>query len=206
MKKILIAVILFSSAISFADGIPPYVVIGNAERISGGNDAVYVSENSGADVDGSPLPDIAILSHRRSTRPIIRGNVPTAANSLLNPYDPVEVTAKSDTITLSDWGGDNVYSVRVFDEKGELIEVNSEEDSRKYPVTLNLSNQSQDFYVEIMQRDTSREDSETEFCYVLLRMRASGRDRAIKSRLGNPVEAISEIYRRYRQEAENNPY
>ena len=224
MRKILsVMAVLMLACISFADVMPPYVVITNAEKISGGNDYVYVSENDGGNfVDGSPVPDITITGHLRSTLPITRGNVPTRQNSLLNPSQPVEITARGNTVTISDWGGDDVYSVRLFDSNGELVEVNSEEDSRKYPVTVSLSPSPKDYYLEIMQKDTRYEtDSEPEFCYVLLRMKSgndsaiaspgtrtqnASNDRAVKSRTGNPLEAIGEIYRRYRKEAEDNPY
>lgn len=217
MRKFLLLLcltfILSFSGYAYADVTPPYIVILNAESISGGNDAVYVSENAGSNIDGSPVPDITVLGHIRSTLPIERGNVPSRENSLLNPNEPVEITAKGNTVTVSDWGGDEVYSVRIFDSKGELIEVNSDEDSRKYPITINLTSAPQNYYLEIMQKDMKYADSEPEFCYVLLRMRASqeteqalSRDRAVKSRLGNPIEAIGEIYRRYRREAEDNPY
>ena len=123
MRKILcIMAVLMLACISFADVMPPYVVITNAEKISGGNDYVYVSENDGGNfVDGSPVPDITIMGHLRSTLPITRGNVPTRQNSLLNPSQPVEITSRGNTVTISDWGGDDVYSVRVFDGNGELI-------------------------------------------------------------------------------------
>ena len=223
MKKILciMAVLIAFSGISFADVTPPYVIIGNAESISGGNDYVYISENAGGNLDGSPVPDITITGHLRSTMPVTRGNVPSRENSLLNPNEPVEITARGNTVTISDWGGDDVYSVRVFDGNGELIEVNSDEDSRKFPVTVNLTSTPKDYYLEIMQKDTKYDtDSDPEFCYVLLRMKSghdpaiirpesegnTSNDRAVKSRTGNPLDAIGEIYRRYRKEAENNPY
>lgn len=224
MRKFLciMAVLIAFAGISFADVTPPYVVITNAESISGGNDYVYVSGNAGATLDGSPLPDITITGHLRSTLPVRRGNVPSRENSLLNPNEPVEITARGNTVTVSDWGGDDVYSVRVFDGNGELIEVNSDEDSRKYPVTVNLTPSPKDYYLEIMQKDTKYDtDSESEFCYVLLRMKSghdpaiispddgkenTSNDRAVKDRLGSPIDTITEIYRRYRKEAENNPY
>ena len=219
MRKILcIMAALLMAGTSFADVTPPYVVIGNAENISGGNDFVYISENAGQNLDGSPVPDITITGHLRSTLPVTRGNVPSRENSLLNPNEPVEITARGNTITIADWGGDDVYSVRLFDSKGELVEVNSEEDSRKYPVTVNLTTSQQDFYLEIMQKDMKYDtDSDPEFCYVLLRMKSghdsaiirpdkTSPDRAVKSRTGSPIDAISEIYRRYRKEAEENPY
>ena len=142
----------------------------------------------------------------------------------MNPNEPVEITAKGNSVTISDWGGDDVYSVRVFDSNGELVEVNSGEDSRKFPITVTLTREPKDYYLEIMQKDTKYEtDSEAEFCYVLLRMKSghdtvitrpentnttntTSNDRAVKSRTGNPFDAIGEIYRRYRNEAENNPY
>ena len=223
MKKFLcVMAVLMLSGISFADVMPPYVVISNAEKISGGNDFVYVSDNAGQNLDGLPVPDITITGQLRSTLPVQRGNVPSRENSLLNPSEPVEITARGNSVTISDWGGDDVYSVRLFDSNGELVEVNSEEDSRKYPVTVSLSPSPKDYYLEIMQKDTKYDtDSEPEFCYVLLRMKSgndtaiaspgtrtqnASNDRAVKSRTGNPLEAIGEIYRRYRKEAEDNPY
>ena len=219
MRKILcVMAVLMFAGISSADVTPPYVVIGNAENISGGNDYVYVSENAGQNLDGSPIPDITITGHLRSTLPVARGNVPTRVNSLLNPDEPVEITARGNTVTIADWGGDDVYSVRIFDAGGDLIEVNSDEDSRKFPVTVNLTPSPQNFYLEIMQKDTTYDtDSDPEFCYVLLRMKAGHdsaivspenacRDRGVKDRTGSPLDTIGEIYRRYRKEAENNPY
>ena len=218
MRKVLcVMAVLVLSGISFADVMPPYVVISNAEKISGGNDSVYISDNDGGHfADGMPVPDITIMSHLRSTLPIQRGNIPSRQNSLLNPNEPVEITSRGNTVTISDWGGDDVYSVRLFDSNGELVEVNSEEDSRKFPVTVNLTSQPKDYYLEIMQKDTKYDtDSEPEFCYVLLRMRSGhdsaitspeSRDRAVKSRTGSPLDTIGEIYRRYRKEAEENPY
>lgn len=215
------AVIMIAVTAS-ADVMPPYVVIGNAESITGGNDSVYVSENSGQILDGSPVPDITITGHLRSTLPIVRGNIPSRQNSLLNPNEPVEIVARGNSITIADWGGDDVYSVRLFDASGELVEVNSEEDSRKYPITVSLTPAPKDFYLEIMQKDTRFDtDADAEFCYILLRMKSGhdsaiskpetspatvSNDRAVKSRLGNPLDAISDIYKRYRREAENNPY
>ena len=156
------------------------------------------------------------MGHLRSTLPVKRGNIPSRENSLLNPSQPVEITAKGNTVTIADWGGDDVYSVRLFDENGELIEVNSEEDSRKFPVTVTLTSEPKNYYLEIMQKDMKYDtDSETEFCYVLLRMKSGhdsaitspeSNDRAVKSRTGNPLDTIGEIYRRYRKEAEENPY
>ena len=225
MKKFLCIIAIFLLiGTAFADVMPPYVVISNAESISGGNDYVYISENSGGNLDGSPVPDITITGHLRSTLPVTRGNIPSSENSLLNPNEPVEITAKGNSVTISDWGGDDVYSVRVFDSNGELVEVNSGEDSRKFPITVTLTREPKDYYLEIMQKDTKYEtDSEAEFCYVLLRMKSghdtvitrpentnttntTSNDRAVKSRTGNPFDAIGEIYRRYRNEAENNPY
>ncbi len=223
MKKFLcVMAVLMLCGISFADVMPPYVVISNAEKISGGNDFVYVSDNAGQNLDGLPVPDITITGQLRSTLPVQRGNVPSRENSLLNPGEPIEITARGNSVTISDWGGDDVYSVRLFDSNGELVEVNSDEDSRKYPVTVSLSPSPKDYYLEIMQKDTKYDtDSEPEFCYVLLRMKSghdsaisspnertqnASNDRAVKSRTGNPLEAIGEIYRRYRKEAEENPY
>ena len=68
-----------------------------------------------------------------------------------------------------------------------------------------------------MQKDMRFDtDTEPEFCYVLVRAKSghdsaiisgsTSPDRAVKSRLGNPLDAIGEIYRRYRKEAESNPY
>ena len=180
MRKFLcFMAVLLLTAISSADVMPPYVIIGNAENISGGNDAVYVSENTGQTLDGAPVPDITITGHLRSTMPISRGSVPSRQNSLLNPNEPVEITARGSSVTISDWGGDDVYSVRLFDAKGELVEVNSDEDSRKYPITVNLTQSPQDYYLEIMQKDMKYDtDSEPEFCYVLLRVK-TGHDPAI---------------------------
>ncbi|MBR0150849.1 MAG: hypothetical protein IJP89_05760 [Synergistaceae bacterium] len=221
MKKILCAVIVVVALVAcvWADGIPPYAVIDNAASITGGNDAVYVSEGDELMQDGAPVPDITIVSHVRSTLPISRGNVPTRENSLLNPRNPVEITARDDTITISDWGGDSVYSVRLFDAKGELVEVNSEEDSRKYPITVKVSSQPENYYLEFMQKDSDDVDAEsdTEFCYVLLSMKAGGpasRDKQITAppresrikRNGNPLDIITDLYKKYRKEAEENPY
>ena len=145
MKKFLcVMAVLMLCGISFADVMPPYVVISNAEKISGGNDFVYVSDNAGQNLDGLPVPDITITGQLRSTLPVQRGNVPSRENSLLNPSEPVEITARGNSVTISDWGGDDVYSVRLFDANGELIEVNSEEDSRKFPVTVNLTSEPRD--------------------------------------------------------------
>ena len=57
-KFVLIMAVLVIVGTAFADVMPPYVVIGNAEKVTGGNDAVYVSENAGENLDGSPVPDI----------------------------------------------------------------------------------------------------------------------------------------------------
>lgn len=208
MKKFLCAVIFVISSFSFchADVIPPYAALDNVSEIKGGNDYVYVSKNDGVNLDGSPVPDITITGHVRSAVPVKRGSIPTREIALLNPQDPVEITAKENIVTISDWGGDHVYSVRIFDSKGEVIEVDSEENTERKSQTIKLTSQPVDYYLEFMQRDTRNDDSDPEFCYVLLRMKA-GHDPVINnSRTGNPMETIKDIYRRYRQEAENNPY
>ena len=222
MRKFLCFMAVFAMAgTSFADVMPPYVVIGRAESISGGNDFVYVSENAGENLDGLPIPDITITGHLRSTLPVTRGSIPSRENSLLNPNEPVEITARGNTVTISDWGGDDVCSVRVFDAKGEPVETEAasgDEDGGKSPVTVSLTPAPKDYYLEIMQKDMKYDtDSDPEFCYVLLRMKSghdtaiirpdkTSPDRAVKSRTGNPIDAIGEIYRRYRKEAEENPY
>lgn len=222
MRKILCVIAVFVMiGTACADVMPPYVVIANSERISGGNDFVYVSENAGGNLDGLPIPDITITGHLRSTLPVTRGNIPSRENSLLNPDEPVEIISRGNLITISDWGGDDVYSVRVFDGKGEPVEMgeaSGDENDRKSPVTVRLTPQPKDYYLEIMQKDMKYDtDSDPEFCYVLLRMKSghdavisrpekTSPDRAVKSRLGNPLEAIGDIYKRYRREAEENPY
>ena len=214
MKKLLLCVflVIMSAGCALADVMPPYVVIEGAAEISGGNEAVYVSGNDGVLPDGSPVPDITIVSRLRSTLPVRRGNIPTNENSLLNPKDPVLITARAGSITLKEWGGDYVSSVRIFDAKGEPIEPETSGDKP----AIRATEQPADYYLEFMQKDTVNLDAEDdpEFCYVLLRVKG-GHDQAIISdaprtssidRTGNPLDAIGELYRKFRREAESNPY
>ena len=115
----------------------------------------------------------------------------------MNPYDPVEIVVYGDTLEISDWGGDGVYSFRLFDSEGRFITGDSMLNEQHTSTKIKLTPEKQDYYLEFAQArvnygdeadytDTEPEapslDPETspEYCYVYLRMSA-GRTRRLRA-------------------------
>ena len=204
MRKILycIAVVLVCACSAFGEGSPAHIVIRNAMKCTGGNDEVFVQEHdySGWEYDPADDPDqfggVTVLADEWSRLPAPKNTVPYRRYGLLNPYDPVEITAYGDTLDISDWGGDGVYSFRVFDGEGRFITGDSLLNEEHSVKTVKLTPEMQDYYLEFAQArvnygsDDGEGDSEPEtpsldpesspeYCYIFLRMSA-GRSRRLK--------------------------
>lgn len=216
MRRIFCGLVLVILCVSsaFGEGSPAHVVIRNAMKCTGGNDEVFVQEHDYSDWEYDPADDpdqfdgVTVLAQEWSNLPAPKNTVPTRRYALLNPYDPVEIIAYGDTLEISDWGGDGVYSFRVFDSEGRFIAGDSMLNEQHTSTKIKLTPEMQDYYLEFAQArvnygsdgsdgedDSDSEspslDPETspEYCYVLLRMSA-GRNRKLKS---EPVKIPSEL-------------
>ncbi len=204
MRKILYcfaAVVLCASA-AFGEGSPAHVVIRNVMKCTGGNDEVFVQEHdySGWEYDPADDPDqyggVTVLAEKWAAFPAPKNTVPSRRHGLLNPYEPVEIITYGDTLEISDWGGDSVYSFRVFDAEGRFITGDSMLNEEHTSTKIKLTPEMQDYYLEFAQArvnygnddgdtdDVSESpsiDPETspEYCYVYLRMSA-GRARRLR--------------------------
>ncbi len=215
MRKFLLcfAVVVVCTSAAFGDGSPAHVVIRNAMKCTGGNDAVFVQEHDYSDWEYDPADDpdqysgVTVLADEWSALPIPKNTVPTRRYALLNPYNPVEIIAYGNTLEISDWGGDGVYSFRVFDSEGRFITGDSMLNEQHTSTKITLNPEMQNYYLEFAQakvnygsdndedEDTEPEapsiDPETspEYCYILLKMSA-GRNRKLKS---EPVKVPPEL-------------
>ena len=173
-------------------------------KCTGGNDAVFVQEHDYSDWEYDPADDpdqysgVTVLADEWSTLPAPKNTVPSRRYGLMNQYDPVEITAYGDTLEISDWGGDGVYSFRLFDSEGSFITGDSMLNEQHVATKIKLTLEKQDYYLEFAQAkvnygndDAEDEDSEPEapsidpktspeYCYILLRMSA-GRNRKLKA-------------------------
>ena len=187
------AVLVLVSA-AFGEGSPAHIVIRNALTCAGGNDEVFVQERdySGRDFDPPDNPEdyaaVTVLAQEWAALPAPKNTIPTRRYGLMNPYDPVYITTYGDTLEISDWGGDNIYAVRVFDHEGKFITGDSVLNEQHSPLTIKLTSEQQDYYLEFAQARVNYDepleltidtDSSPEYCYVLLRMKA-GRERRHK--------------------------
>ena len=211
MRKFLLcfAVVVVCASAAFGEGSPAHVVIRNAMKCTGGNDAVFVQEHDYSDWEYDPADDpdqfdgITVLADEWSALPIPKNTVPTRRYALLNPYDPVEIIAYGNTLEISDWGGDGVYSFRVFDSDGRFITGDSMLNEQHTSTKITLNPEMQNYYLEFAQAKVNYPDDDyteleapsidtktsPEYCYVLLKMSA-GRNRKLKS---EPVKVPPEL-------------
>ena len=205
MRKILygLAVVLVCASVAFGEGSPAHVVIRNAMKCTGGNDEVFVQEHDYSDWEYDPADDpdqfsgVTVLADEWSNLPAPKNTIPSRRYALLNPYNPVEIIAYGDTLEISDWGGDGVYSFRVFDSEGRFITGDSMLNEQHTSTKITLTPEMQNYYLEFAQArvnygsdDANDDDAEPEapsldpktspeYCYILLRMSA-GRTRKLK--------------------------
>ena len=196
MNKLLwcIAIVIVCASMAFGEGSPPHVMIRNALKCTGGSDGVFVQEHDYSDWEYDPPDDedqyagFTVLAQEWANLPAPRNTVPTQRHGLVNPYEPVEITAYGDTLEISDWGGDDIYAFRLFDKDGKFITGNSVLNGRHTPQTIKLTPEPENYYLEFAQRKVIEDDAEgliadpedsPEYCYVLLRMSA-GRARNLK--------------------------
>ena len=194
MKKLLLctAMLLLCASMAFSEGSPPHVMIRNALKCTGGSDGVFVQEHDYSGWEHDPSDDadqfagFSVLAQEEWSRlsfPI--NTVPTREYGLVNPDDPVEITAYGDTLEISDWGGDEIYAIRIFDKDGRFITGDSVLNGPRTPQTIKLKPEPENYYLEFTQRKVIYDDTEglitdpkssPEHCYVLLRMSA-GREK-----------------------------
>lgn len=198
---LVLAILCVSSA--FGEGSPAHVVIRNAMKCAGGNDTVFVQEHDYSDWEYDPAdePDqfsgVTVLAEEWSRLPAPKNTVPSRRYGLMNPDDPVNIIAYGGTLEISDWGGDGVYSFRIFDAEGRFITGDSLLNEQHTSTKINLTPEIQDYYLEFAQAKVNYGDDDAddegaepeapsidpqtspEYCYILLRMSA-GRTRKLK--------------------------
>ena len=214
MKRFVLglALVIMCAASAFGEGSPAHVVIRNAMKCTGGNDEVFVQEYDYSDWEYDPADDpdqfgsVTVLAQEWSALPAPKNTVPSRRYGLMNQYDPVNIIAYGETLEISDWGGDGVYSFRVFDAEGRFITGDSLLNEQHTSTKIKLTPEMQDYYLEFAQarvnygNDDADEDTEPEapsldpetspeYCYIFLRMSA-GRTRHLKA---EPVKVPSEL-------------
>lgn len=185
MRKILCCLLILAASAAFGDGLPAHVMIGSVSRCTGGNDSVYVQEQeyiNGPDENRDIYPSITVLAREWSDVPASKDTVPTRQRGLMNPGEPVEITAFGDTVYINEWGGSDIYAMRVFDGEGAFIAGDSVLNQTHNPIALKLSSEPQNFYIEFAQAQVNYDDdplnptldpnTSPQYCYVLLSMTA----------------------------------
>ena len=210
MKKFVVCVlaVLACAGMAFGEGSAAHIVISNALTCTGGNDEVFVQEHdySSLEYDPPASPEqhtsITVLAQEWSKIRAGNNEVPARRNGLINPYDPVYITAYGSELEISDWGGDNIYAFRIFDKDGQLITSDSVLNEEHTPQKVSLTSEQQDYYLGFVQakinyNDPSQitidKDSPNEYCYIFLRMQA-GRERRQK---GESVRVPSGLAKDY---------
>ncbi len=202
MRRIFCSMVLAMMCVSsaFGEGSPAHVVIRNAMKCTGGNDSVFVQEHDYSDWEYDPADDpdqysgITVLAEQWSNLPAPKNTIPSRRYSLMNPYEPVNIIAYGDTLEISDWGGDGVYSFRLFDSEGRFITGDSMLNEQHTSTKIKLTPEMQDYYLEFAQASVNYGDDDSdaepdapsldpksspEYCYVYLRMSA-GRTRKLR--------------------------
>ena len=205
MKRFVLGLVLviMLEALAFGEGSPAHVVIRNAMKCTGGNDEVFVQVHDYSDWEYDPADDpdqfsgVTVLAQEWSKLPAPKNTIPSRRYGLMNQYDPVNIIAYGDTLEISDWGGDGVYSFRVFDAEGRFITGDSLLNEQHIATKIKLTPEMQDYYLEFAQAsvnygDDDADDEDTkpeapllnpetspEYCYIFLRMSA-GRNRKLK--------------------------
>lgn len=208
MKKcitcLVFAFVLLCLSVNFAssDSMPPYFIIDNILKMSGGNDAVYVKPFDYTNREFDPSEEepgyenefnhtVTVIAQNWSDKPA-KNSRPTSKNGLLNSGSPVEITAYGNKAVFSQYGGDGFDTVRIHDDKGKvLFEAGGE--SKEY--VFELDSMPKTFYVSFEAKRTLYSHTpsigigpfsipmgsgikaeKSEYCYVQLRMEA-GREK-----------------------------
>ena len=196
MKRFALCIlaVLVCTGIACGEGSPAHIVIRNALTCTGGNDEVFVQEHdySSLEYDPPASPEqhtsITVLAQEWSKIRAGNNEVPARRNGLINPYDPVYITAYGSELEISDWGGDNIYLFRVLDNEGIYITGDSVRNEEHALRKIRLTSEPKDYYLEFSQARINYDDplgitidnnSPQEYCYILLRMQA-GRARRQK--------------------------
>ena len=148
-----VAVVLLCASCAFGEGSPAHIVICNAMKCTGGNDEVFVQEHdySNWEYDPADAPDqfdaITLLAQEWSKLPAPKNTIPSRRYALMNQYDPVNIIAYGDSLEISDWGGDGVYSFRVFDAEGRFITGDSLLNEQHVATKIKLTPEMQDYSI-----------------------------------------------------------
>ena len=210
MKKIISCFIFMSVLLcqsgnfAFADSQPPYFIIDNILKLSGGNDAVYIKPFDHINREFDPIEgqagyenefdhSVTILAQNWSDKPA-KNSRPTAKNGLLNSGSPVEITAYGNKAVFKRYGGDGFDTVRIHDDKGKVL---FEAGGENKEFVFDLDSMPKTFYVSFEAKRTLYSHTpsiglgplsiplgngiraeKSEYCYVQLRMQA-GRERRL---------------------------
>ncbi len=223
MKKIFLtfAFVFMLSSSAYADSEPAHIVLGNVINITGGNDSVFVQTDDYSPSDRTTASSITVLESVWSTSPVMYGSIPSEKNALMNPGEPVDIIVRGDKLSIVNWGGEGVYSMRLLDSNGNPVMKDTLRTRQNTPVEISLSPEYRHYYIEFSQTvmnygdDSLQEyinpNDQPEFCYVLLRMKGTKEEpkREItpatseKRDSNAAADAIDDIYRRLRNRTVN---
>ena len=220
MKKIFIALafVFMLSCSAYADGEPAHIVFGNVINITGGNDSVYVQTDDYSPSDRTTASSVTVLESVWSASPVLFGSIPAEKNALMNSGEPVDIIVRGDKLSIVNWGGEGVYSVRLLDSNGNAVMKDTLRTRQNLPVEISLTPEYRHYYIEfsqtVMNYDSVQEyftpENETEFCYVLLRMKGTKAEPEREVKTAKPEkkessnaasDAIEDIYQRLRKKA-----
>ncbi|MBQ7169009.1 MAG: hypothetical protein IJR63_03810 [Synergistaceae bacterium] len=147
MKRVIVlaVTVLLSCVSACADPMPGFYVA-NIRYISGGNRDAYVNieDSSTKDFKGGSV-ELQPMG-RGAGRPVASGRVPTANDRLMNPSEPIEITANGNSVTfLFDKYQYTGIKLRILDSRGKVLGSMPDEDSR---FTLKVSAKPENYYVE----------------------------------------------------------
>ena len=213
MKKIFLtfAFVFMLSFWAYADSEPAHIVFGNVINITGGNDSVYVQTKDYLPADRTTASSVTILESVWSTRPVMYGSLPSERNSLMNSGEPVDIIARGEKLSILNWGGEGVYSVRILDSNGNPVMKDTLRTRQNTPVEISLTPEYRYYYLEFAQTTMNYDydftpEGEPEFCYVLLRMKGTKEEPAKPEKRDSNAasDVIDDIYRQLRNRRRND--
>ena len=217
MKKIFIilALVFMLSSLAYADGEPAHILFGNVINISGGNSALHIQTDDYSPGYKTAATSITVLDSIWSSRPVMFGSIPSDKNALMNSGEPVDIIVRGDKLSIINWGGDSVYSIRILDSNGNALMKDTLRTRTNSDTELSLTPEYRHYYLEFTENASyydsengyfDSSESDIRYCYILLRMKSTHEEperenKAVSQKNNNSnsaYDAITDIYRQLR--------
>ena len=230
MKKIFItlAFVFMLSCSAYADGEPAYILFGNVINITGGSNALHIQTDDYSPEDRTAASSITVLDSIWSSQPVMFNSIPSERNALMNSGEPVDIIVRGDKLSITSWGGEGVYSMRILDSNGSTIIKDTLRTRTNSGIEISLTPEYRHYYIEFTESEVNYDydsengyfpsvndssEREIRYCYILLRMKSSNSESEIKSELkaepekiesNSAADAIGDIYRQLRNRKVND--